>query len=110
MDNGTFTWLLSESLLAEYKEVLKRIRVPRPLIAAIINLLREEAELVDMRSSGEISPDPGYDPMCACAENGEASFIATLNPKDFPQRQLVARVIAPGDPVLRIRDATARRV
>jgi predicted nucleic acid-binding protein len=99
LENGTFTWLVSEEILAEYKEVLRRLGVRRPLIGVIINLLREEAEFLDVRSGDAISPDPDDDPFCACAEEGEAAFIATLNPKDFPQRKLVARVIAPDDPI-----------
>ncbi len=99
LENVTFTWLVSEDILAEYKEVLRRLGVRRPLIGSIINLLREEAEVLDVRSTGEISPDPGDDPICTCAEEGRAAFIATLNPKDFPQKRLAARVIAPGDPI-----------
>jgi hypothetical protein len=47
------------------------------------------------RYSAEISPDPGDDPFCLCAEQGKADFIVTLNPKDFPQDRLKANVIAP---------------
>jgi predicted nucleic acid-binding protein len=99
LENATFTWLISVEILTEYKEVLRRLGVRRNLIGAIINLLREEAEAIEIGSTGEISPDPGDDPFCACAEEGEAALIATLNPKDFPQKQLGARVIAPGDPI-----------
>ena len=99
LENAKFTWLVSEEILAEYKEVLRRLGVRRNLIGAVINLLREEAWFVDQRSTSEISPDPGDDPFCACAEEGQAAFIATLNPKDFPQKQLAAWVIAPGDPI-----------
>lgn len=99
LERATFTWLVSEEILAEYKEVLRRLGVRRNLIGAIVNLLREEAEMIEVRSTSEISPDPGDDPFCACAEGGQAAFIATLNPKDFPQRRLAARVIAPGDPI-----------
>lgn len=95
----TFTWLATEEILAEYKEVLSSLGVRRNLIGAIINLLREEAEIIEVRSTSQISPDPADDPFCACAEEGGAAFIATLNPKDFPQKQLIARVIAPGDPI-----------
>jgi predicted nucleic acid-binding protein len=31
-----------------------------------------------------ISPDPDDEPFCACAEAGNADFIVTLNPVDFP--------------------------
>jgi predicted nucleic acid-binding protein len=67
--------------------------------AKFINLLREEAEFVDVRGESDLSPDPDDNSFCACAEQGQAAFIATLNRKDFPQKKLVAKVIAPGDPI-----------
>jgi predicted nucleic acid-binding protein len=105
LDHAGFTWLVTKEILAEYKAVLSRLRVRRSVVGALINLLREEAELVAVRSTADLSPDPGDNPFCACAEAGGAAFIVTLNPKDFPQRKLRAKVIGPGDPV----PTTARR-
>jgi hypothetical protein len=34
------------------------------------------------------------DPFCLCSEDGQADFIVTLNPKDFRQERLKARVIS----------------
>jgi len=79
--------------------VLRRLGVRRKLIGEIINLLREEAELVDLRMTADLSPDPGDNVFCACAEQGLAAFIVTLNRKDFPQKRLSAKVISPSDPV-----------
>lgn len=90
-----FVWLYSEDVLAEYKEVLKRLHVQSAAIGTFINLIRERGESVGIRSSAEISPDPKDDPFCICAEDGSADFIFTLNPKDFPQSRLKARVIQP---------------
>jgi hypothetical protein len=42
-----------------------------------------------------VSPDPKDDPFCLCSEEGNADFIVTLNPKDFPQERLRAKVISP---------------
>src|SRR5258708_17493199 len=39
----------SDEILEEYKEILARLGVRRNLIGEIINRLREEAELVDVR-------------------------------------------------------------
>ncbi len=100
-----FVWLVSDEILLEYKRVLGRLGVRRPLIGKIINLLREEAELVPASALPSISPDPGDDPFCGCAEAGRADFIVTLNPKDFPQTLLSAHVIKPGEDV----PTTARR-
>jgi predicted nucleic acid-binding protein len=97
MEYGTFVWLVTEDILTEYKEVLGRLSVRRNLIGTIINLLREEAELIEVRTARELSPDPEDNPFCGCAEQGQASFLVTLNPKDFPQDKLAARVISPAE-------------
>jgi putative PIN family toxin of toxin-antitoxin system len=99
LESGTFVWLVSEQILTEYKEVLVRLNVRRHLVGSVVNLLREEAELVNVPFTVDVSPDPGDNAFCACAEIGNAAFIATLNPKDFPQRKLRAKVIAPGVPL-----------
>jgi predicted nucleic acid-binding protein len=90
-----FVWLYSEDILTEYKQVLRRLHVRSPAIGALINSIRERGELVEVRSSAEISPDPKDDAFCICAEEGSADFIFTLNPKDFPQSRLKAKVIQP---------------
>ena len=104
-ERDTFVWLVSDAILLEYKQVLTRLRVRRPLLGKVINLIREEAEFVAVSTSPDISPDPGDDPFCACAETGGADFIVTLNPKDFPQPLLSAHVIRPGGSI----PTTARR-
>ncbi|MGH9566435.1 MAG: PIN domain-containing protein [Candidatus Angelobacter sp.] len=97
IEGDTFVWLLSDEILLEYKRVLARLGVRRPLIGKIVNLLREEAEFVSASAFPDISPDPGDDPFCDCAEAGRADFIVTLNPKDFPQPLLSAHVIKPAE-------------
>ena len=99
IESNTFVWLITDEIVSEYKRVLARLGVRRSLIGKIVNLLREEAELVATARMPDISPDPGDDPFCACSETGRADFIVTLNPKDFPQALLSAHVIKPGEPV-----------
>ena len=77
IEEDTFVWLVSEEILLEYKRVLGRLGVRRPLIGKVINLLREESELVFASALPNISPDPGDDPFCACAETGWADFIVS---------------------------------
>ncbi|HJX83043.1 MAG TPA: PIN domain-containing protein, partial [Candidatus Angelobacter sp.] len=96
---SSFVWLVSDEILLEYKRVLARLGVRRSLIGNIINLLREEAEHVAVSIAPSISPDPGDDPFCACAELGQADFTVTLNPKDFPQQFLSAHVVRPGETI-----------
>ena len=96
-EGSNFVWLVTEDILDEYKEVLKRLRVRPGLIGKVINLIRERAEGVKVRSLGEISPDPGDDAFCLCAESGKADFIITLNPRDFPQAHLKTKVLSPSE-------------
>ncbi len=96
---GTFTWLVTEEILSEYKGVLGKLGVRRHLVGEIINLLREEAEFVTIRSEDNLSPDPDDNAFCACAEQGRAAFIVTLNKKHFPQKNLTTKVISPSDPI-----------
>ena len=63
-----------------------------PKRTASFNLIRERAEQVKVRSSVEISLDPADDPFCLCSEQETADFIVTLNPKDFPEDRLKAKV------------------
>ena len=98
-EQDNFVWLITEDILEEYKEVLKRLRVRPSLIGAVINLIRERAEAVKVRSSAEISPDPKDDAFCLCAESGNADFIVTLNPKDFPEGRLKSKVVLPSEHV-----------
>jgi predicted nucleic acid-binding protein len=96
-EKNNFVWLVNEDILDEYKEVLKRLHVRSSLIGKVVNLIRERAEEIEVRSSAEISPDPEDDAFCLCAEQGKASYVVTLNLKDFPQDRLRAKVLTPGD-------------
>jgi hypothetical protein len=46
IESNTFVWLIIDEIFSEYKQVLARLGVRRSLIGKIVNLLREEAELV----------------------------------------------------------------
>ncbi|WP_041839319.1 MULTISPECIES: PIN domain-containing protein [Acidobacterium] len=96
-EEDTLLWLYSEEILAEYKHVLRRLRVRPHVIGAVINLIRERAEKIEVRIHESLSPDPNDDPICQCAETGNADFLVTLNLKDFPQKALTAKVIKPGE-------------
>ena len=92
-----FAWLVSEDILDEYKEILKRLGVRPNRIGTLVNLIRERAEIINVRVSLGISPDPKDDVFCMCAESGNADFLVTLNPKDFPQDRLKSKVVLPID-------------
>ena len=95
-ERNNFLWLMTEDILEEYKEILKRLHVRPYVIGKFVNLIRERAEEIKVHASPHISPDPNDDPFCFCAEQGKADFILTLNLKDFPQDRLKATVVLPG--------------
>lgn len=45
---------------------------------------------MDLWATAGLLPDPEDNMFCACAEQGGAAFVATLNRKDFPQKKLSA--------------------
>ena len=96
-ERNNFVWLITGDILEEYKEVLKRLRVRPNLIGKVVNLIRERAEEVRVHASAQISPDPKDDAFCLCAEVGKADFVITLNPQDFPQERLNAKVALAGE-------------
>ena len=65
IERDTFVWLVSDEILLEYKHVLTRLGVRRPLIGKVINLIREEAEFVPASALPNISPDPETIPFVA---------------------------------------------
>jgi len=95
VEKSRFIRLITSEILEEYKEVAKQLGVRPSVAGRLVNLLREEAEEVAIRKSVEISPDPGDNCFCACAEEGKADFVVTLNPRDFPQGNLSAKVVSP---------------
>jgi predicted nucleic acid-binding protein len=80
-EKENFVWLVTEDILDEYKEVLKRLRVRSTLIGAVINLTRERAEPVNVHASFEISPDPKDDPICLCSEEPQGLSARTAQGK-----------------------------
>jgi predicted nucleic acid-binding protein len=97
IEQGHFQWLYSEEILGEYKELLKRFGVRPNVVGKFINLLREEGVAVLARKTASVSPDPDDDAFCTCAKTGNASFLVTLNPRDFPQDKISAKIIRPGE-------------
>ena len=109
VEKGSFVWLVTAEILEEYKEVARRLRVRPNVAGRLINLLKEEAEEVDVKGMVEISPDPGDNCFCWCAQDGRADFLVTLNTKDFPQKKLSAKVISPMEFLTMTRDRTGVR-
>jgi predicted nucleic acid-binding protein len=93
----TFVWLPTEEILSECVEVLERFRVRSA--RTIVALIREQGQLVRILKKIADLPDRDDAPFCECAESADADFIVTLNPSDFPQSRLSAKVISRTDPL-----------
>lgn len=83
-DLEVFTWLFSQEIFHEYREVLRRLKVPRHAAGQFINLLSQVGEKVTGHMAGEFSPDPKDNPFYHCALAGDADYIITDNLRDFP--------------------------
>jgi hypothetical protein len=77
-DPEVFTWLYSQEILTEYREILSRLKVPRNAAGRFINLLGQCGEEVTEPATGEYSPDPKDDPFYHCALGGD---MATTIPR-----------------------------
>lgn len=106
---GNFVWLVTLEIIGEYKEVAKRLGVRPNVVGRLVNLLKEEAQEVELRENIEVSPDPGDNCFCACAEEGSADFLVTLNPRDFPQGELSAKVVSPTEFLRVVQRRTPRK-
>jgi putative PIN family toxin of toxin-antitoxin system len=80
----------SPAVLQEYSEVLARPKFSfsPDEIAALLELLQSQGDLLHPASLSGISPDPEDDKFIACALAGYADFLVTGNKKDFPTDQL----------------------
>ena len=75
-EKSNFVWLVTEDILDEYKEVLKRLGVRSNLIGTVVNLIRERAEQIDVYAHFEISPDPKDDPFASVANRATQTLLS----------------------------------
>ncbi len=103
-DPEVFTWLYSQEILTEYREILRHLKVPRDAAGRFINLLGQGGEEITEPATGEFSPDPKDDPFYHCALGGDADYIITDNVRDFPPVRNRKRpgIITPADAVAKL--------
>ena len=90
----------SAAVLKEYSEVLARPKFAfsQSEIAALIELLKSQGDLLRPARLSGISPDPKDDKFMACALKARADFAVTGNKKDFPERRLApTKVVSAGE-------------
>lgn len=92
-----FRCFVSNPLLEEYEEVLKRPRFGRDAreIARSLRLMRNAAILVVPRKRLQVTRDPDDNKVLECALEARADYIVTGNIRDFPERFQDIRIIPP---------------
>ena len=103
-DPEVFTWLYTQEILTEYREILRRLKVPRNAAGRFINLLGQGGEEITEHATGEFSPDPKDDPFYHCDIGGDADYIITDNVRDFPpvRNRKRPRIITPASAVAKL--------
>jgi len=76
----------SDSILAEYKDVLSRPRfsISAARLADSLTLIRETGKRVVPIRQPQIALDPGDNIFLECAEKADAQYLVTGNKKHFP--------------------------
>ena len=92
-----FRCFVSNPLLEEYEEVLKRPRFGRDAreIARSLRLMRNAAIFVVPRKKLEITRDPDDNKVLECALEARVDYVVTGNIRDFPERFQDIRIIPP---------------
>jgi uncharacterized protein len=94
----------SEEICDEYSGVLGRPKFgfSSDEIAALLNLLRENREMISPSTVLEGSPDPGDDKFIAYALAAKADYLVTGNKRDFPEDRIAPAMLVNAGELLNI--------
>jgi putative PIN family toxin of toxin-antitoxin system len=95
--SGEVQLFVSEPVVAEYEEVLRRPRLaidPQKVTGAMAEV-RAAASLVRPHVPVTAALDPDDNIFLECAESAAAHFLVTGNVKDFPATWMGTRVVTP---------------
>jgi putative PIN family toxin of toxin-antitoxin system len=87
----------SESILAEYEEVLRRPRLaidPDKVTLALARI-RAAISLVEPAHAVTAATDPDDNIFLECAETAQADYLVTGNGRHFPERWAGTQVVTP---------------
>jgi putative PIN family toxin of toxin-antitoxin system len=96
-ETRTFRCYVSEEILNEYKEVLRRasLGLKRDQITKFLRMLRRTCIMVAPTKEVEASSDPDDDMFLECALEARADYVVTGNLRHFPARFQDIRIIRP---------------
>jgi putative PIN family toxin of toxin-antitoxin system len=93
--NKKILMVVSEPILTEYEEVLRRPRLKLdPLkVDNVLAVIRSTGKLVKTKRKVKKSPDESDNRFYECAEAGKANFLVTGNTRDFPESHKGTRIV-----------------
>jgi putative PIN family toxin of toxin-antitoxin system len=95
--SGAVQWFASESVLAEYKVVLKRPRLAIDFrkVADAIARIRAIVSVVSPAVRVAAATDPDDNQFLECAEAAQAHYLVTGNIRHFPEAWKETRIVTP---------------
>ncbi len=78
---------ITETVLAEYREVLSRpeLKIRKGLREQLLQLVKNRARMVIPVHTLQVAKDPGDDKFLECAEAARADYLITGNQRHFPK-------------------------
>jgi putative PIN family toxin of toxin-antitoxin system len=94
---GEVQMYLSDAILAEYNEVLRRpcLDIPPEKIASALANIREAARMVHPAARVTAASDPDDNMFLECAHAAQAHYLVTGNVRHFPATWMRIRVLSP---------------
>ena len=88
-------WYVSDSILAEYREVLSRpeFRIRKGLRQQLIQLIRSHSHPVHPSRRLDVAKDPDDNRFLECADAARADYLVTGNLRHFPRFWKTTKVI-----------------
>ena len=95
--NGIILQVVSNAVLDEYEEVLRRprLKLDPSVIENALAVIRATSVMVKPRRVLNKSPDESDNRFYECAEAGKANFLITGNTRHFPQSHKGTQVVTP---------------
>ena len=90
-------WIVSDAVLAEYREVLARPRlaIDKSKAETALASIRDASILVTAKNVVYASTDPDDNRFLECAQAGDADYLVTGNLKHFPQQWGTTPIVSP---------------
>ena len=97
--SGDVLWFASESVLAEYEEVLKRPRlaIDSGKAADAMARIRAHVSVISPAVRVAAASDPDDNRFLECAEAAQAHYLVTGNIRHFPEVWKETRIVTPRD-------------